>query len=244
MMHRLRNYFLAGLLIVAPVFLTVYVTWAFVKWIDSWVTPLIPAAYSPDTYLPFPVPGFGLIVALVFITLLGFLAANLVGMTLVSWGESILGRMPLVRNLYRGFKQLFQTALKTNSKAFKTVVMIEFPRKDMWTIAFLIGEAKGEIREKLIDRGLDAEVLAVFVPTAHITGYLAYVRRQDVIFLDLSAEDAAKVVISAGLVAPDGSSAELANGGKPINPRRGRATRARRGYPARIRRTASSRPKR
>jgi len=107
--HRLRNYFLTGLVVVVPLFLTVYLTWALIMWIDSWVTPLIPAAYKPDKWLPVSIPGFGVLIALFVITLLGFLTANLAGRTFVAWGESLLARTPLIRNLYRGLKQIVET---------------------------------------------------------------------------------------------------------------------------------------
>jgi uncharacterized membrane protein len=212
-MHRLRNYFLTGLVIAAPLFLTIYFTLAFIDWLDSWVAPLIPTAF--ERFLPISVPGFGLLVAILIITLLGFLAANLVGRTLVAWGEMWLGRMPLIRNVYRGLKQLFETALSPSSKPFKTVVLIEFPRKDVWTIGFLLGEARGEIRDRLRARGMADDMVAVFVPIAHITGYLAYVSRKEVIVLDLAPEEAAKSVISAGLVAPE--SLAIEPDGKPIS---------------------------
>lgn len=216
-MHRLRNYFLTGLVIAAPLFLTVYITWGFVVWVDSFVTPFIPAAYSPDTYLPFKVPGFGLVVALVSITLLGFLTANFVGRRLIVLGESVLGRMPLVRNLYRGLKQLFETALRTSAKSFTTVGLIEFPRTGLWSIVFVIGEAKGELRDRLKDDE-DDEIVAVFVPTTPtpLSGYLVYMKRSEVIILDMSAEDAAKVVISAGIVAPEERPAAVSSLGTPM----------------------------
>jgi len=230
LMHRLRTYFLTGLLIAGPLFLTIYFAWTFIEWADSWVTPFIPKVPWLEMYLPYSVPGFGLVVALIFITILGFLTANLVGRTLIVWGESMLGRMPLIRNLYRALKQLFETAFAANSKPFKTVILVEYPRKGIWAIAFLIGEIKGEIREKIRD-GSDDEFVAIFIPTAHITGYTAYVRRKDVIVLDMSAEDAAKVVISAGLVGSE-PGPDIASG-KPISlaeaARRVRADSSRRG---------------
>jgi uncharacterized membrane protein len=198
-MHRLRNYFLTGLIIAAPLFLTVYITWNFVKWIDSWVTPFIPAVYRPDTYLPFAVPGFGLVVALVFITLLGFLTANFVGRQTILLGESLLDRMPLVRNLYRGLKQIFETVLSRRAGAFQTVALIEYPRKGLWSLVFVSGEARGEI-----DHRID-ETVAVFLPTTPnpTSGFLLFVKRSEMIVLDMSVEDAAKMVISAGLVTPE-----------------------------------------
>ena len=202
-MHRLRNYFLTGLVIAAPLFLTVYITWAFIVWIDSWVTPFIPSIYSPDTYLPFKVPGFGLIVALLFITLLGFLTANLVGRRLVALGEGILGRMPVVRNLYRGLKQIFETVLSSKAKSFQKVGLIEYPRKGLWAIAFIATDARGEVRHKLDDPA--DPIVTVFLPTTPnpTSGFLLFVKRSDIVMLDMSVEDAAKLVISAGLVTPD-----------------------------------------
>ncbi len=202
-MHRLRNYFLTGLVIAAPLFLTIYITWAFIVWVDSWVTPFIPAGYTPESYLTFKVPGFGLVVAIVFITLLGFLTANLVGRTLVSWGESILGRMPVIRNLYRGLKQIFETVLSNRAKSFQTVGLVEYPRKGLWAIVFIATGTRGEIRHRL-DQD-DDPMLSVFLPTTPnpTSGFLLFVRESEVIRLDMTVEDAAKLVISAGLVSPD-----------------------------------------
>lgn len=202
-MLRFRNYFLTGLVIAAPLFLTVYITWGFIVWIDSWVTPFIPAAYSPDTYLPFTVPGFGLVVAIVCITLLGFLTANLVGRTALSWGESLLDRMPVVRNLYRGLKQIFETVLSNRAKSFQTVGLIEYPRKGLWAIVFIATGTKGEVGHRLDKEG--DPMVSVFLPTTPnpTSGFLLFVREADVVRLDMSVEEAAKLVISAGLVTPD-----------------------------------------
>ena len=198
-MHRLRNYFLTGTIIAAPLFLTIYITWTFVKWVDSWVTPFIPPIYRPDHYVPFSVPGFGLVVALVFLTLLGFLTANFVGRQTILLGESLVGRMPIVRNLYRGLKQIFETVLSRRAGAFKTVALIEYPRKGIWSMVFVAAEARGEISHHIDD------TVAVFLPTTPnpTSGFLLFVPRADMIVLDMSVEDAAKMVISAGLVTPE-----------------------------------------
>ncbi|WP_421723858.1 DUF502 domain-containing protein [Bauldia sp.] len=202
-MHRLRNYFLTGLVIAAPLFLTIYITWGFIVWIDSWVTPLIPAAYSPDTYLPFSIPGFGLLVAIVTITLIGFLTANLVGRTAVSWGESVLGRMPVVRNLYGGLKQIFETVLSNRAKTFQTVGLIQYPRKGIWAIVFIATGTKGEVGHHLGENG--ETMVSVFLPTTPnpTSGFLLFVPERDVVRLRMTVEEAAKLVISAGLVSPD-----------------------------------------
>ncbi len=198
-MHRLRNYFLTGTIIAAPLFLTIYITWTFVKWVDSWVTPFIPLPYRPDHYLPFSVPGFGLVVALIFLTLLGFVTANFVGRQTVMLGESLVGRMPIVRNLYRGLKEIFETVLQQRARAFRTVALVEWPRKGMWSIVFISSDVRSEVNHRLED------TVAVFRPSTPnpTSGFLLFVKRSDLIILDMTVEDAAKLVISAGLVAPE-----------------------------------------
>lgn len=198
-MARLRLYFLTGLVIAAPLVLTITITWWFIQWIDNIVAPFIPPPYRPDRFFSFWVPGFGVVVALVFITLLGFLTRNYVGSKLVTMGESVLGRMPVVRSLYRGLKQIFETVVSSQSKAFQTVGLIEYPRKGLWAIVFMAGDAKGEVAHHL------NETVAVFLPTTPnpTSGFLLFVKRSDIQILDMSLEDAAKLVISGGLVTPE-----------------------------------------
>jgi uncharacterized membrane protein len=202
-MHRFRNYFLTGLVIAAPLFLTVYLTWAFIVWIDSWVTPVIPPHYNPNTYLPFEIPGFGLIVAVLFLTLLGFLTANFVGRKFVSWGEYIVGRMPIVRNIHGGLKQIFETVLSSRSKSFQTVGLIEYPRVGIWALVFIATRTRGEVSHKL--DVADDPMISVFLPTTPnpTSGFLLFVRESDVLHLDMTVEEGAKLVISAGLVTPE-----------------------------------------
>lgn len=197
-MARLRLYFLTGLVIAAPLVLTITITWWFILWIDNLVTPFIPPPYRPEQYFSVWIPGFGVVVALVFITLLGFLTRNYVGSKLVSMGEGVLGRMPVVRSLYRGLKQIFETVVSSRAKAFQTVGLIEYPRKGLWAIVFMAGDAKGEVEHHL------NETVAVFLPTTPnpTSGFLLYVKRSDIQILDMSLEDAAKLVISGGLVTP------------------------------------------
>lgn len=199
--RRLRNYFLTGLIIVAPLAITAYLTWTFIGWVDSWVKPYIPQSYNPDNYLPFAVPGFGLLTALFLITMIGFLTANLVGRSIIGFGESLLDRMPLVRSLYKGLKQIFQTVLAEQSGSFKQAALIEYPRRGLWSIVFIATDTKGEVKERLPE----TESMSVFLPTTPnpTSGFLLFVPRKDVIILDMSVEEAAKMVISAGLVSPD-----------------------------------------
>ncbi|MBZ8132471.1 DUF502 domain-containing protein [Afifella sp. IM 167] len=199
---KLRSYFLTGIVVAAPIGITFYLTWALIAWIDGWVKPLIPRAYNPDNYLPFSVPGVGLIVAIVSLTLLGFLTANLVGRTIVSWGELLLERMPVVRNLYKALKQIFATVLSQSSRSFQQVGLVEYPRHGLWALVFIATEAKGEIPARLPNAG---DTIAVFLPTTPnpTSGFLLFVPAEDVILLDMTVEEAAKLVVSAGLVSPD-----------------------------------------
>lgn len=203
---RLRNYFLTGLIIVGPVTLTIYFIWWVINVTDAWLKPFVPAVYSPDTYLPFSVPGIGLLFGIVFLTLTGALAANLLGRSLISFGEMALDRMPIVRNVYRALKQIFESVVSATGmqqQSFQKVGMIEFPSKGLWSIVFVTGETKGEIG--LTQPGGEDDMLTVFMPTGIVppTGFICFVPRRNVTLLKMSVEDAAKIVISAGMVVPD-----------------------------------------
>lgn len=239
-MTRLRNYFLTGFIVCAPLAITAYIAWSFIGWVDSWVKPYIPARYSPDTYLPFPVPGFGLIVALILVTLIGFLAANIVGRAVVGFGERLLGRMPLVRGIYGSLKQIFETVLSNRNDMFRQVGLVEYPRKDVWSLVFVAGEKHTEINEKLDVEG--DPLLGVFMPCTPnpTTGFLMYVRKSEIVMLDMTIEEGARLIVSAGLVAPDPKKKIKGPDGRLIdlaNPPAGTLPQ-----PARKSRTASSRP--
>ncbi|MBZ0162464.1 MAG: DUF502 domain-containing protein [Notoacmeibacter sp.] len=201
-MTRLRNYFLTGFVVAAPLAITAYIAWSFIGWVDGWVKPYIPAHYNPDNYLPFSVPGFGLIVAIVLITLIGFLTANFIGRAIVNYGEGLLENMPFVRNIYRGLKQILETVLSQQSNTFKKVALIEYPRKGLWALVFIATDTRGEVKDELQEKGGDT--IAVFLPTTPnpTSGFLLFVPAKDIHPLKMSVEDAAKLVISAGLVAP------------------------------------------
>ena len=246
---RLRNYFLTGVVVCAPVAITAYLAWTFIHWVDSWVKPYIPSAYNPDNYLPFAVPGFGLIVALLMITLVGFLTANIIGRSIVSYGEKLLNRMPLVRNIYSGLKQIFETVLANRQELFNKVGLFEYPRRGAWSIVFIAKQQDTEVNAALDD--VHGKTIAVFRPiTPNVTtGYLLYVPEEDVIPLDMSVEDAAKMLISAGLVGPEyeAKTSALAEEALSKRARRRRQIEAApvvAAQPARSKRTASSRPKR
>lgn len=200
--QRLRAYFFTGLVIAAPVGITLWIIWTFVSWVDGRIKPLIPAPYSPETYLPFPLPGFGLVVALLGLTLLGFLTANLVGRRLVDAGEAILQRMPIVRPLYRGLKQVFETLFSQSGASFRKVAMVEFPQPGMWSLVFISAQPGSQVTAKLPERD---EYVSCFLPCTPnpTTGFFFYVPKKDVIELDISVEAGAKLIMSAGLIQPD-----------------------------------------
>jgi uncharacterized membrane protein len=198
---RLRNYFLTGLVVAGPVLITGYLTWSFITWVDGWVRPLIPPTYRPETYLPWPIPGTGLIVAFFVLTLLGFLAANLVGRTLVGWGEGLLNRMPIVRPIYKTMKQIFETLFSKTGSSFRKVALVEFPAPGMWSLVFVSQLPGGDIAGRLPQ----GEHVSVFLPCTPnpTTGFFFYVKRTDLVELDISVENAMTTLISAGMVQPD-----------------------------------------
>jgi uncharacterized membrane protein len=198
---RLRTYFLAGVVVAAPIGITIWLVWSIVSLFDTWVKPLIPSIYNPDTYLPFEVPGVGLVVALIVITFIGALAANLVGRTVLHYWEYFLGRMPVVRSVYSAVKQIFQTAFAKPGSNFQQVGLIEFPRKGAHVIVFVARQL--DSREIGLEPG-DA-MYSVFMPTTPnpTSGFLFFLHEEEVTILDLTVEEAAKLVISAGLVSPE-----------------------------------------
>ena len=197
---RLRNYFLTGIIVTAPIALTIYLTWQFIDWVDSQAIPLLPAKYNPENYLPFSLPGLGLLISVVILTFVGFLTANIFGRTLLRTGERLVNRMPVVRSIYGAFKQILETVLSQSSNSFRQAVLVEYPRRGIWTVAFVTGETEGEVAQRL-----DDEMINIYVPTTPnpTSGFLLMVPRRDLIFLDMPVEDAAKYVISIGVIAPE-----------------------------------------
>ncbi|MBS0528805.1 MAG: DUF502 domain-containing protein [Proteobacteria bacterium] len=200
-MARFRNYFLTGLIVAGPVAITLYLTWWFVTWVDNLVRPFVPVSYRPETYLPFVLPGSGLVVAVIALTLLGFLAHNLIGRTLVDLGEKLLGRMPIVRAIYRGLKQVFETLFSGSGSSFRKVGLVEFPSPGMWSLVLISQAPSVEIAANLPGQ---EEHISVFLPCAPnpTTGFFFYVPKSKIIEIDMSAEDAATLIMSAGVVQP------------------------------------------
>jgi uncharacterized membrane protein len=200
MMSRIRNYFLTGLVLVGPLYITLNLTWWFINWVDDLVRPIIPVPYRPETYLPVHVPGTGLIIAFVTLTVLGFLTANLVGRTLVEFGENILNRMPVVRPIYKSLKQIFETLFTNSGSSFRRVGLVEFPAPGMWSLVFVSQPPSLDIAARLPE----TEHISAFMPCTPnpTTGFFFYVPRRDVIELDISVEAAMTLLMSAGMAQP------------------------------------------
>jgi uncharacterized membrane protein len=196
---RLRNYFLAGVLITAPVSLTIWIAWNLIDFIDSRVTPLIPPNWNPETYLPFSIPGLGVVAMVVVLTLAGFLAAGLFGRGLMRMGEGVLARVPVVRSVYSGTKQIFETVLAQQSNAFREVCLIEYPRRGTWAVGCVTGQTVGEVQRRTGDKVINVFIPATPNPT---TGFLLFVPDRDVHVLDITVEEGIKLVISGGIVEP------------------------------------------
>jgi uncharacterized membrane protein len=197
--HRLRAYFFAGLLVTAPVGITFWIAWVVLTFIDARVTPLIPIAYNPNTYLPFTFPGLGLVILILAMTIVGALTTMLLGRTIVAMGERILGRMPVIRSIYSASKQIIETVLASKSDAFRQVVLFEYPRHGSWALGFVTGTTMGEVQNVTAD-----DVVNVFLPTTPnpTSGYLLFLPKSDLIPLAMSVEDGIKMIISGGIVTP------------------------------------------
>jgi uncharacterized membrane protein len=202
---RLRTWFFTGLVIFGPVAVTIYIAWWFIDTVDNWVKPLVPARYWPDSYLPFHVPGFGVIIALAGLTLLGFLAANIAGRTLVSIGEALLDRTPVVRGIYKSVKQIFETVFSQSGTQFRKVGLVEFPVKGSWSIVFITADPAPAVAGVLPP----GEMTSVFLPCTPnpTTGFYFFIPTADVIELPMTPEDAVKLIVSAGVVQPEGQAA-------------------------------------
>jgi uncharacterized membrane protein len=200
LVSRIRTYFLTGLVVAGPAAVTLWLIWWFVTWVDNLVRPLIPVDYRPETYLPIQIPGTGLIIVFVALTVLGFLTANFIGRKLVEFGESLLHRMPIVRPIYRTAKQIFHTLFSKSESSFRKVGLVEFPSPGMWSLVFLTQSPTEEISRHLPS----TEHVSAFMPCTPnpTTGFFFYVPKRDVLDLDITVEQAMTVIMSAGIVQP------------------------------------------
>ena len=198
--RRLRNYFLTGIIVTAPIGITAYIAWLVVDIADSRITPLIPAKYSPETYLPFGIPGLGLVILFLLLTLVGFLSVNFFGRTIVRFGERVVGRMPVIRSVYGALKQIFETVLAQSSTSFREVVLVEYPRRGIWAIGLVTSVTRGQVQNMTED-----DVVSIFLPTTPnpTSGFLLFVPRKDLLTLDMTVEEGLKMVVSGGLVTPE-----------------------------------------
>jgi len=207
----LRNSFLTGLVVIAPIGLTVWLIWSVIGWVDGFVLPFVPESYQPENILHtlfgievrMNIRGVGVVVFLIFTILVGWIAKGLIGRSLIAWGEQLVARMPVVRSIYNGLKQIAETVFAQAETSFDKACLVEYPRKGIWAIAFISTNAKGEVQDRI---PRDEQLVSVFLPTTPnpTSGFLLFVPKSDIIELRMSVEDCAKLVISAGLVYPNG----------------------------------------
>ncbi len=198
---RLRNYFLTGVVIAGPLAVTAYITIWIVTSIDNLIKPLFPKAYLPETLLNIPLPGFGIIVALVGLTLLGFFTANLFGRYLVGWSEMLLARMPVVSGLYKSIKQIFETVFSHSGQSFRKVGMIEYPSPGMYSLVFISAPPTGNV-QRIIPH--EEEMVGVFLPCTPnpTTGFFIYLPESKVREVDIPVDQAMKLIVSVGVIQP------------------------------------------
>ncbi|MCB1531559.1 MAG: DUF502 domain-containing protein [Alphaproteobacteria bacterium] len=203
---RLRGYFLAGVLVTAPIGITIYLTYVFFTFVDKNVTKIIPAHWYEGMSQGTTLPGLGLIMAVIFFIFVGWFATNFLGRLFIRLAEYIVDRMPVIRTLYGAIKQIFETVMATQSKAFRDVVMLEYPRKGVWSIGFVTGKSEGEVQ-----RVTKEETINVFVPTTPnpTSGYLLFVPKKELIYLDMSVEEGVKLVVSAGIISPPDAASRI-----------------------------------
>ena len=200
LLQRLRTYFLTGIAVTAPIGITVYISIIFINFIDRNVKNLVPATYNPDSYLPFNIPGTGLIVAVLLLIIIGFFTASFFGKFFVKIGEKFINRLPVFRSIYNALKQVFQTVLGSSSKAFREVVLIQYPRKGIWAVAFITAQTSGEVLKKLKKKHVN-----VFLPTTPnpTSGFMLIIPDKDLIKLNMNIEQGMKLVISGGIITPE-----------------------------------------
>ena len=201
--YSLRSSFLTGIVVIAPISLTVWLIFAVVSWFDKVVLPFVPGRLQPETLIGINFFGLGVVIFLIFTIVVGWIAKGLIGRSLIRQAENIVDRMPVVRTVYNGIKQISETVFAQSERSFEQAVLIEYPRRGIWAIGFISTHAKGEILRRA---GTGERIVSVFVPTTPnpTSGFLLYFPEEDVIELDMSVEEAAKLVISAGLVYPNG----------------------------------------
>ena len=197
---RLRRYFFTGIVVTVPITITLWSAWWFLNFVDGAVAQIIPEELNPNRFLPFEIPGLGLIITVVFFTLVGFSARNFVGRMIIRMSEFIVLRMPIVNSIYNALKQVLDMTIGEQSTAFRDVVLFPYPYVGAWTIGFVTGVAPAEIQAA---GGGDSEILNVYSPVTPTTaGFVTFVPKKDVIYLSMSVEEAVKLIASGGIIVP------------------------------------------
>lgn len=196
---RVRAYFFAGVLVTAPIAITIYLAWIFVNLVDNQVTRLIPTKYNPETYLPFATPGLGVLTVVLVLVFIGWIAASFLGRFFHKTIDRFLVQLPVIRNIYGTVKQIFETVLAQRSNAFREAVLVEYPRRGIWAIGFITGRTEGEVQNLT-----EQETVNIFLPTTPnpTSGFLLFLPKRDVVPLSMTVEEAIKMVISGGIVTP------------------------------------------
>lgn len=196
---RLRRYFFTGIVVTAPIVITLWCAWWVLTFLDSLIARIIPPDYNPNSYLPFAIPGMGVVVTILFFIVAGWFARNFLGRLIIRASEYIVERMPLINTVYKAVKQVFEMTIGTQSTAFRDVVLFQYPNASSWTIGFVTGTTPGEIQSV----GNGSEVLNVYSPVTPTTaGFIFFIPRKDLIFLSMSVEDAIKLIASGGIITP------------------------------------------
>ena len=197
-MSAVRKWLLTGLLVIVPGVITAWVLNWIVSTLDQ-TLQILPGAWQPDKLLGFHIPGFGVLLTLLILLVVGAVASNFAGRKLVQWGDALVSRIPVVRSIYSSVKQVSDTLFSDGGNAFRKAVLLQWPREGVWTVAFVTGAPNGEIAAYLRD-----EFLSVYVPTTPnpTGGYFVMVRRSDCVELDMSVDAALKYIVSMGVVAP------------------------------------------
>jgi len=196
---KVKRSFLAGLLVVVPLGLTILIVRWIINAMDGLLMRFLPERFWPEALFGFPVPGLGLVTTLLLILMVGMMATNYFGRSVVAFSERMMGRIPLVKSIYGLFKQVADTVLNVDRQGFRKVVLIEYPRKGIWSVGFVTGISQGEVQTMTAHR-----MLNVFVPTTPnpTSGYYILVPEEDAREMDMSIEEAFKLIISGGMVTP------------------------------------------
>lgn len=197
MAGRVRTYFLTGVLVAAPFAITIYLAALVIDFFDQQVAAMIPDRYNPNTYLPFGLPGLGLLIIFILLVLIGWLAAGYVGRMVLRYGERAMANTPVLRSIYNAAKQILETVMSSQSSAFRQVVLVQYPHKGVWVLGFVTGDPGDEVQGHTKEH-----VVGVMVPTTPnpTSGYLLYYPVDDIVYLKMGVEEAMRIIISMGIV--------------------------------------------